>query len=44
MYGYEAAEKKKSEKINCKIKMPKIFIKGNCVETLWGLRIYIELW
>jgi hypothetical protein len=34
MYGYEAAEKKKSKKkVYCKIKMPIIFIKGSCVET-----------
>ena len=31
--AYEAAEKKKSKKVYCKIKMPIIFIKGSCVET-----------
>ncbi len=33
VYGYEAAEKKKSKKDLCGIKMPIILIKGSCVET-----------
>jgi hypothetical protein len=34
MCGKEAVKKKKEQKrVNCKIKMPMIFVKGSCYET-----------
>jgi hypothetical protein len=42
MYGKRSSEEKRGTKrVNCKIKMPIIFIKGSCVETplytmCWG--------